>query len=525
MSQDFLQFLISHKDEVINLTLQHIGLTMTSLLIALIIGLPLGMVITRYKKLAGIILGSVGIIQTIPSLALLGFLLPFFGIGAVPAIIALFLYALLPIVRNTYTGIKEVDSSIKEAARGMGMSNFQILTKVEIPLAMPVVFSGIRTACVINVGVATLCALIASGGLGEFIYRGIALNNTNMILAGAIPAAFLAIFFDFTLGLIQKLFKQTPKLCLKSPLLLLFIAVMFVIIQSFTFNSTHSLIAGFVPEFIERTDGYPGLKRCYGLNLKIKELDSQLMFQALKAKQVDIICGYSTEGRIKTYNFKILEDDKHFFPPYYACPVINGGTLKQYPFIKDIFSKLAGKITNEQITELNYKVEYKRQPINKVAKDFLKELGLRVDIEHHGIPDIIIGSKNFTEQFILAEIFAVLIENYSDLNVEVKKGLAGTKICFDALTKNEINIYPEYTGTALFAILKPQRKVADSILRDKDRLYSYVKSESKKSFNVEWLQPLGFNNTWALMMRDNEANKLMIKTISDLRRMINENKL
>ena len=149
--------------------------------------------------------------QTIPSVALLGFLLPLLGIGVVPAIVALFLYALLPIVRNTSTGIEEVDEFVREAARGMGMSDIQILTKVELPLAVPVIFAGIRTATVINVGVATLCALIASGGLGEFIFRGIALNNVNMILAGAIPAAMLAMFFDFVLGILQKFIRQLIK--------------------------------------------------------------------------------------------------------------------------------------------------------------------------------------------------------------------------------------------------------------------------------------------------------------------------
>ena len=149
-----------------------------------------------------------GVIQTIPSLALLGFLLPLVGIGTTPAIIALFLYALLPIVRNTYTGIKEIDPAIKEATIGMGMTHFQMLRYVEFPLAFPVILAGIRTSTVINVGVATLCALIAAGGLGEFIFRGISLNNTQMILAGAIPASLLAIILDGTLGLIQKHYRN-----------------------------------------------------------------------------------------------------------------------------------------------------------------------------------------------------------------------------------------------------------------------------------------------------------------------------
>src|SRR6478736_2797016 len=143
--------------------------------------------------------------QTIPSIALLGFMIPLLGIGPLPAITALFLYALLPIIRNTYTGINEVDENISEAATAMGFSSWQTLIKVQLPLAFPVILAGIRTATVINVGVATLAAYIAAGGLGEFIFGGISLNNTNMILAGAIPAALLAIIFDFLLSRLQTL--------------------------------------------------------------------------------------------------------------------------------------------------------------------------------------------------------------------------------------------------------------------------------------------------------------------------------
>ena len=171
-----------NQGEILEKTIEHLSLTLISLSIALLIGIPLGIFLTRYKKLSGFVIGLVSTIQTIPSLALFGFLLPFFGIGSKPAIIALFLYALLPIVRNTFTGIEEVDFSIKESAKGMGMSDFQILTKVELPLATPVIFAGVRTATVLSVGIATISTYIGAGGLGDFIARGIALNNTKMIL-------------------------------------------------------------------------------------------------------------------------------------------------------------------------------------------------------------------------------------------------------------------------------------------------------------------------------------------------------
>ena len=203
--QNLWQFMAQQSGKLWEQTLTHTGLTFISLLIAVLVGLPLGIIIAKRKSLASGVLGFAGILQTIPSIALLGFMIPLLGIGPLPAIAALFLYALLPIIRNTYTGIKEVDPAVVDAAFGMGMTQKQVLLKIQLPLAMPVILAGIRTATVINVGVATLAAYIAAGGLGEFIFGGIALNNTYMILAGAIPAALLAILFDFVLSIVQKL--------------------------------------------------------------------------------------------------------------------------------------------------------------------------------------------------------------------------------------------------------------------------------------------------------------------------------
>ena len=184
-----VEFMADNQAKLLEQVLEHIGLTFISLLLAALVAMPLGILITRRQRLAGSFLGLAGILQTVPSIALLGFLIPILGIGVKPAIVALFLYALLPILRNTYTGIQEVDASVKEAALGIGLSQGQLLRQVELPLALPVIFAGLRTATVINVGVATLAAYIGAGGLGEFIFGGIALNNTAMILAGALPAA------------------------------------------------------------------------------------------------------------------------------------------------------------------------------------------------------------------------------------------------------------------------------------------------------------------------------------------------
>ncbi len=508
------QFIVSHKGEILEQTFEHLGLTVIALAIATFIGVSLGIILTRNQKIADNVLGGVGVIQTIPSVALLGFLLPILGIGRTPAIVALFLYALLPIVRNTFTGIEGVNAAVKEAAKGIGMPDLQILLKVELPLAIPVIFAGIRTATVTTVGVATLCALIASGGLGEFIFRGIALNNVDMILAGAIPAAGLAVLLDFLLGLLQKNVAKYLKQILIGFVVLLAIFLSFLVVPTFFNNSFQ---AAFTSEFMGRPDGYPGLRKHYDLTLDTVELDSGLMYEALRQGQVDVISGYTTDGRIKAYDLKVLEDDKNYFPPYYAAPVIRQDTLRKYPELREVFAKLAGKISEEKMAELNYLVDEEKQPTLEVAKTFLDELGLKTSTERRGQSDIVIGSKGFTEQYILADVLAILIENYTNLDVELKTGMAGTKIVFDALAQGSIDMYPEYTGTGLLVILQPDEETINQIIDDKDEVLEYVRREWKKRYQIEWLKPFGFNNTYALMMREDEASELDISSISDLK--------
>ncbi|MFB5677661.1 ABC transporter permease [Paenibacillus terreus] len=199
----------SRKEDLLQSLGVHIQLVLLSMLLAVVIGIALGILITRMKPLKGTVLGVAGILQTIPSLAMLGFMIPLFGIGMKTAIAALFLYSLLPIIRNTYAGITDVDKSIVEAARGMGMKSWQILFKVQLPLSFSVIMAGIRTAAVINVGTATLAAFIGAGGLGEFIFLGIQRNIEALTLLGAIPAALLALLMDYLLGLLEK--ATTPK--------------------------------------------------------------------------------------------------------------------------------------------------------------------------------------------------------------------------------------------------------------------------------------------------------------------------
>jgi osmoprotectant transport system permease protein len=203
-----VNFLLTHKREIVMLTGEHLWLVGISMLLAVAIGVPLGILLTRKPKLKTLILGSTNIVQTIPSLALFGLLLPLPWLGARAdrlAIFALALYALLPVVRNTYVGIVGISEPVREAAVAMGLTSGQLLWHVELPLASPVILAGIRVATVITIGVATIAAAIGAGGLGEFIFRGIAMVDNGVILAGAIPAALMALVADFLLGGMEKL--------------------------------------------------------------------------------------------------------------------------------------------------------------------------------------------------------------------------------------------------------------------------------------------------------------------------------
>lgn len=201
------QFFSQNRAEVWQLTLEHLWMVGIAMAIAVAIGVPVGIWLTRRQVMEKPVLGIANVIQTIPSLALFGFLLPAPWIGARAgriAVLALVLYALLPVIRNTYVGIMGVDRAVVEAGRGMGMTGRQLLFQVELPLALSVIIAGVRVATVISVGLATIAAAIGAGGLGEFIFRGLAMVNNVVILAGAVPAAVLALLADFGLGLLEK---------------------------------------------------------------------------------------------------------------------------------------------------------------------------------------------------------------------------------------------------------------------------------------------------------------------------------
>lgn len=194
------------------LTLQHLRISGTAIAIAAIVGLLLGTVVSEHKKAAPIVLGTTNVIYTIPSIALLGFLIPFTGIGNTTAIIALTVYALLPMVRNTVTGITGISPAIIEAARGMGSTDFQILYKIKLPLALPVILSGFRSMVVMTIALAGIASFIGAGGLGVAIYRGITTSNMAMTMAGSILIALLALLLDFAIGMIVKIINKKRRL-------------------------------------------------------------------------------------------------------------------------------------------------------------------------------------------------------------------------------------------------------------------------------------------------------------------------
>jgi osmoprotectant transport system permease protein len=368
--KDINLFFSQYTSEIILRSGEHLILVAIAMTVAISIGIPLGIFITRQPKFAQPILGLANAIQTIPSLAIFGFLIsvPFLGgIGKIPAIVALTLYALLPLIRNTYIGINSVDPTIREVARGMGMTDWQLLSQVEIPLALNVILAGVRVATVICVGIATIAAAIGGGGLGVFIFRGLATVNNQLILAGAIPAAFIALGSDLALGWLEK----------------------------------------------------------------------QLTKQKVKKK---------TNKRKLAVYFSIFT------------------------------SLLVVLIT----------FAYRQVP-----------------------PTIVIGSKNFTEQFILGELLAQQIESHTKLKVDRRFNLGGTFICHEAVKAGKISGYVEYTGTALTAVLK------DKPISNPQVVFNQVKQEYNQKFKLEVMPSLGFNNTFAMIIRGDDAKKLQIKTLSE----------
>ena len=370
-----IEFLRANWSDILAHVVQHVWLVFISTAIAIIIALPLGILITRRKNLRGPILGIANVMQTIPSLALFGFLipLPFIGgIGPRTAIVALVFYALLPIIRNTVTGILGVDASVREAAVAMGMTDRQVLLQVELPLAMSVILTGVRVAVVITIGVAIIAAEVGAGGLGEYIFRGLRMDDNRLLLAGALPSALMALVADFGFSVIERRLDSATHRAKRTPLHIVAWAV---------------LVIGIV------------------------------------------IMGYAAWRGVKTRSNPSLS---------------------------------------------------------------------------HG--HVAVGSKDFTESVLLAEIVAQMLEA-KNIEVERHFDLAGN-LSHSALVAGQIDLYPEYTGTSFAAILHHQP------ISDPKAVYDLVKREYAQQFNVEVSRPLGFDNTFAILVRGEDARRLNLKTIS-----------
>jgi osmoprotectant transport system permease protein len=378
---NLLEFLKQNWPELLVLTREHIFIVLVSTGLAVLIGLPLGILLTRKKSLQTPILGFANIMQTVPSLALFGLLIPIpviGGIGGRTAIIALALYALLPVIRNTVTGILGIDPKVREAATAMGMTGGQILRMVELPLAMPVILTGIRVAVVISVGVATVAAAVGAGGLGTYIFRGLRQNDNNLLIAGALASAVLALLCDFVLGQIEKSYKIGER--------------------------------------------RPGRR-------------------TLAAVAAVAVFG-ATIGASYLPNFRSeISDSKDVLP-----------------------SQTTGR-------------------------------------------RIVVGSKDFTESVILAEILAQMLEKQG-IAIERQFELGGN-LAHDGLISKQIDVYPEYTGTAYTAILKHPP------LTDPEEVYDKTKAEYAEKFKLDLSPPLGFANDFAILVRGEVARKNNLKTISE----------
>ena len=368
---NFFEFIQQNWSELLALTREHLVLVFVSTALAVLIGVPLGVLLTRRKSLQTLVLGIANILQTVPSLALFGLLIPIAyigGIGARTAVIALTLYSFLPIIRNTVAGISGVDAKTREAAVAMGMTDWQTLKMVELPLAAPVILTGIRVAVVIAVGVATVAAAVGAGGLGTYIFRGLRQNDNNLLLAGAIFSAILALFLDFALGQFEK---------------------------SFDYK-----------------------KRAESSRRKLVAVGALALILTI-------------------FGFGLIQNPK-------------------------------SKIQNQTVR---------------------------------------VGSKDFTESVILAEILAQMLEKRGTA-VERNYELGGN-LAHDALLANELDVYPEYTGTAFTAILKRQP------ITDTNRVYNETRREYAEKFALGLSPPLGFSNDFAILIRGDAARKNNLKTISD----------
>ncbi len=504
-----LHFWRSHASEFFSLLGQHVLLVGASTLVAILAGVPIGVLAARRPRVGAPIVWLANVVQTIPSLAMFGFLLPLpliGGLGARVAIFVLILYALLPIVRTTTAGLRSIDRVLIEAGTAMGMTPGQLMRQVELPLALPSIVAGIRVAAVIGVGTATIAAAVGAGGFGEYIFRGLSMVDSTVILAGAVPAALLALTIDGALTLIERGLQdyggaRRQRLRSAAAIVLLLGAVVATALavtaresgdvirigsKNFTeqiilgeivaqtveartgmrverrlnlggtficdravrsgdidayveysgtaqtaifhqpvetdarrvfaavrtryadsgltlldplgFENTFALLirgddarrlgvrtlsdatgvasswrAGFGYEFLQRADGFPGLARAYGLTFARSPtaMDLSLIYRALAERQVDFIAGDATSGLIDAYGLTMLEDDRHYFPPYDAAIVARSSVLLAHPAVKEALASLSGRISVADMRRMNRAVDANHEDAADVARAFL----------------------------------------------------------------------------------------------------------------------------------------------------------
>lgn len=274
------------------------------------------------------------------------------------------------------------------------------------------------------------------------------------------------------------------------------------------------LLAAFDAEFYTRPDGYQGLCEHYGFRFPAsRQMDPGLMYKAAADGAVDVINAFSTDGRIDAFELVVLEDDRKFFPPYYAAPLIRRETLEQHPQLENLLNSLAGTLSDATMRRLNYAVDEHGEKASTVARRFLVRQGLiSADAKPARNPadTVTVGGKQFTEQEILGEMVAALIESHTALRVDRRLNLGGTMICFNAVCAGDVDLYVEYTGTGLVSIL--ERKA----IADPDASYAAVNKAFGEKYDLVWLKPFGFDNTYTLTMRRGHADRLGIETISDL---------
>lgn len=510
MALEIWNLLTGRWDFFSSLLLEHIVISLMAIAAAILAGGLAGILISEFQRFSKPALGLVNFLYTIPSISMLGFLIPFSGVGNATAVIALTIYALLPMVRNTHTGLSNIDPAILEAARGMGSTRLQILFRIRLPLALPVIMSGIRGMVTMTVALAGIASFVGAGGLGVAIYRGITTNNGAMTIAGSLLIALLALVLDFLLGFLERRMKKrgaktrrgnrilaavSAAVCLTlfcvslfrpQPAATIRIAtkpmteqyvlgeMLDILIEQDTdlnvelthgvgggtsniqpamesgefdlypeytgtawnmvlkreglyteslfdemqreyaenysmqwiclygFNNTYglavrrdiaeqynletysdlsavsdSLTLGAEYDFFEREDGYDALCEKYGFQfMDTMDLDIGLKYQALKRGQIDVMVVFTTDGQLSAADAVVLEDDLHFYPSYLCGNVIRSEVLEKYPELNAVFEKLAGRISDSDMAEMNYQVETEGREPREAAREFLSARGL-----------------------------------------------------------------------------------------------------------------------------------------------------